>query len=168
MSSKTSFRVFSDESANTIHRRHRSNARPQSARNLRLACIRPEHNTKLVRYASNAKLENSTRVLAGPVTFELSKRPEVKYVYIFEKQGPGKLAITLSAPSRPNLCVPLSSPTLSKNAANSRTRAFLENTGRQLAQDWLDEEIKDAPVALSRSGTIGLLSFHSSLAIRSK
>ncbi len=103
-----------------------------------VVCYSSDHNSTLATmpYSQVRKL---TRVWRQRYR-EISSRPEVKYVYIFENKGK-VIGVTLAHPHGQIYAYPFIPPTLETELASEK-RHF-EKTGRPLMGDWLDVELKD-------------------------
>lgn len=82
-------------------------------------------------------------------TRELSQRPEVKCVFIFENKG-REIGVTLSHPHGQIYAYPF---VPERYAADlERERRHLEATGNHLTADWLAEELADGRRSIDRHG----------------
>ncbi|HMS54740.1 MAG TPA: galactose-1-phosphate uridylyltransferase [Fimbriimonadaceae bacterium] len=81
-------------------------------------------------------------------TCELSERPEVEYVFIFENKG-REIGVTLSHPHGQIYAYPFIPPVLGIELENEKVH--FESTGRSLFDDWLSAESADREVCRNES-----------------
>src|SRR5579884_835192 len=103
-----------------------------------VVCYTPEHDSTLAQQPVE-RIERLIRVWTDRFD-DLGRRPEVKYVFIFENKGK-EIGVTLSHPHGQIYAYPFVPPIVESELANARRH--YERTGRNLLLDIVRDELAD-------------------------